>query len=141
MTETNPEKAPFDPSSVTDAQMLDALRQVAMEKPEYVYTAPEHMKGDFEGASCFYVHFGDDEDDSSLIPGCMVGAALHRLGIPLNLLGQHETRPARWVVRDFFPDVAPETAQIFTRAQGWQDSGEPWGAAYRKAVQPDGATL
>lgn len=120
-----------DGRDVTDAEVRDALRGVAYGSPGYTYSAPGWMDPDTEGV-CFYVHHAFDDQDI-LTPGCMVGHALNRLGIPLHVLVQHEDRPASDIVEEFFPQTSEETLHAYTWAQSRQDCGRTWGQAIRDA--------
>lgn len=110
-------------------QAMAALEVVVAEAGEdYVYESPRHMQGGDE--SCFYVH--RDPDGSDARPGCLVGTALHRLGVPLGELEKHEGTDAftmLWHITDL-PDRA---RGAFSGAQEAQDTGETWGEALRQA--------
>jgi hypothetical protein len=119
LDETHAEKRDF--STVTDAELVDALRMVVAENPDNVYTAPDHMAS---GDSCFYVHYAPFTGD--LTAGCMVGAALERLGVPLEDLSAAETLPADTVLIRYFPQVSGKTCRLFKWAQRRQDEGKTW---------------
>ncbi|GAA3473847.1 hypothetical protein [Nonomuraea roseola] len=111
---------------VTDAEMIDTLKAVVAEKPDYVYGAPEHM-ADGTG-QCYYVHT-DAENEEKLAPGCLVGVALNRLGVPLETLQKHEADNAFCVIGrvvEGISDVALEFAHLL---QIRQDNGATWGEA------------
>jgi hypothetical protein len=114
-------ETPRDFSTVTDAELVDALRMVVAERPDYVYTVPDHMAC---GDSCFYVHYAPDGDE--MTPGCMVAVALDRLGVPLEDLSERECVPADTVLLRYFPQASPKTALLFKWAQRRQDEGKTW---------------
>lgn len=126
-----PDVPPLDLGHVTDQDLKDALRAVAMENPGHVYTAPDHLDASGMGR-CFYVHWPEG-DEEALSPGCMVGHALYRVGVPLDRLQDHETRPAAHVLEDFFPQASGDTLSAYNSAQARQDIGHPWGKAIRDA--------
>jgi hypothetical protein len=123
----------------TDEQVMTTLRQVVNERPEYVYTAPKHMR-DFEGdPSCFYVH--TDVNGGASEPGCVVGAVLNRLGVPLESLAEWEGASAHAVAMRvcYMP---PRTAAALSRAQDAQDNGTTWERALASAeLVPVGIAL
>ncbi|MFE5092065.1 hypothetical protein ACFRCI_17125 [Streptomyces sp. NPDC056638] len=117
----------FDPSLITDEMVMKTLKEVVAEKPEYVYSVPEYQKN-LGGVDCFYVHL--DEDGTPVSPGCVVGAVLHRLGVPLEVLRQEEGQPARTAVRRIGLSLSFGTRATLNGIQGKQDDGTPWGQAY-----------
>ncbi|MGQ5602971.1 hypothetical protein [Streptomyces sp. EKS3.2] len=117
---------------ITDEKALATLREVVAERPEYMYSAPNHMKEDERDASCFYVH--TDEDGSLVSAGCAIGVVLHRLGVPLDALAKEEGCRALGVVRRFFPNLSQRTYERFNDMQMSQDDGNPWGLAYAQAT-------
>ncbi|MFC4501729.1 MULTISPECIES: hypothetical protein [Streptomyces] len=116
--------------TTTDAKVMETLRAVVSERPEYTYSAPEYMAG--SGGACFYVHV--DEDRSPVGAGCAVGVVLHRLGVPLKELMQHEGKTAIQMVREVIEGVSRSTANKLRAFQFMQDGGVPWGEAYAKAT-------
>ncbi len=117
---------------ITDEKALATLREVVAERPEYIYSAPNHMKEDERDASCFYVH--TDEDGSIVSAGCAIGVVLHRLGVPLEALVKEEGCRAYGVVARLFPKLSQRTYQRFNDMQMCQDDGDRWGLAYAKAT-------
>lgn len=104
--------------NVTNEDLLRTLREVAAEQPEKVYKSPAGA-----GGSCFYVHGNE--------PGCIVGHALHRLGVPLETLKEHESDAARAPLNDLFPEVTEGAMDLVDSVQYLQDRGEPWGEAIK----------
>ncbi|MER5883111.1 hypothetical protein ABT160_04725 [Streptomyces sp. NPDC001941] len=119
---------------VTDEKVLETLRELVAERPDYVYSCPEHMEGKVDGgdAACFYVH--TDEDGSLVSPGCAIGVALHRLGVDLESLADVETHQASVVVSRFFSELSRSTMTKLNCMQSYQDNGHTWGAAYVMAT-------
>ncbi|GAA2294375.1 hypothetical protein GCM10010149_47940 [Nonomuraea roseoviolacea subsp. roseoviolacea] len=110
--------------TITDAQLIDAIKTVAAENPDRVYTSPEHMS---TTGTCFYVH--RDEATDELSPGCLVGAALHRLGVPLETLQRNEDTNAFNLLSKLFPMLTTQTCSFANSAQMDQDGGRSWGEA------------
>jgi hypothetical protein len=117
--------------TTTDAQVMAMLKTVVSERPDYVYSAPEYMITE-ESASCFYVHA--DEDGSPVSAGCIVGAVLNRLGVPLEDLQKYEGATALQMVRKVADGVSKETGHVLRNAQFLQDGGSTWGEAYLKST-------
>jgi hypothetical protein len=117
---------------ITDELALSTLRDVVAERPEYVYSAPDHMTEQAEDMSCFYVH--SDETGELVSAGCAVGVVLHRLGLPLEELEKEEGATAWSLLRRRFPSLSSQTRNQFNLMQMCQDSGSPWGLAYAKAT-------
>jgi hypothetical protein len=108
---------------VTEAQVKTALIEAVAEKgDDYVYTNPDGESATGAAASCYYVH-GDK-------PGCLVGNALHRLGVPLSALEAHEMRGAYSVAKELI-DVtdSSSTFTMLAEVQDSQDNGAMWGDA------------
>jgi len=113
--------------AITDAQVKKTLRQVVSERPEFVYDVPEN------GFGCMYVH-ANDGDPERLVPGCVVGVVLNRIGVPLEKLSEHEGKSAGQIVRLFLTGISRSTVSILDDIQQEQDDGEPWGSAYAHAT-------
>lgn len=102
------------------------------------------------GNECFYVHSAAqraalardlgqvvDEDDTGDAPGCLIGAALHKHGVPLSemytvcsaydLLVYLECRG--------FLTYEAGVCALFEDAQTYQDMGERWGSAVDMALE------
>ncbi|GAA0641496.1 hypothetical protein GCM10009548_02140 [Streptomyces malaysiensis subsp. malaysiensis] len=110
---------------ITSEQLEATLREVADERPDYVYMAPADTD------LCSYVH---DDGNGVQIPGCIVGHALFRLGVPLAALSQREGLGAADVIGATtnlcWSDPAALAAET---AQTAQDDGTPWARAMRLA--------
>jgi hypothetical protein len=104
--------------TITDSDALKALRHVVAEKgPDHVYRAP--VKGQ---TSCVYVW----EVDGELKPQCIVGCALHYLGVPLEVMAQEGCNEINaWALASkISPQYVIENraVDIFRAAQLVQDS-------------------
>ncbi|WP_145500924.1 hypothetical protein [Streptomyces sp. CFMR 7] len=124
------EAAKFNPSTITDEGVLATLKAVAGERPNYVYEAPEYQKD--EETQCFYVH--TDETGEPVSAGCLVGAVLHRMGVPLSMLALHETKHASAVTRSLGIGLNRNTEIALNGVQDDQDSGATWGEALIRAT-------
>jgi hypothetical protein len=112
---------------ITEENMLDTLRGIIEERGEnYVY------EGSDESDSCLYVH----QVNGDLVPGCLVGTALHRLGVPLQTMTWHEGASAHGLLRRLtkigvIEGGADHIAFALNEAQAYQDKGSSWGYALR----------
>jgi hypothetical protein len=114
---------------LSEAQIMDTLREVVAEQPDYVYAAPQHMaRPNVE--SCFYVHA--DADSTNIRPGCLVGAVLYRLGVPLERLAAHEGTGASCVT-SVLVNTDDRAVAVLDLAQGAQDKGSTWSEALAHA--------
>lgn len=101
----------------TLADLARVLREVAAERPDYVYEPPNG------GADCWYSHGSK--------PGCIFGHAFDRLGIAD--LSQFETKPVDYILSQMFG--RPQESLLFrpfTNVQQAQDGAvgrarKPWG--------------
>jgi hypothetical protein len=120
-------------ADITNEQFIDAIKAVASESPETVYTPPAHMNT--ESGRCFYVHTDAEnpEDLGKATPGCLIGVALHRVGVPLYVLQEHEGDCASGVISRVLPGASTDTLSFANIAQGSQDEGKPWGMALSEA--------
>lgn len=125
---------------------IAALKGAVDEKgADFVYR-PQDYDG-FE--SCYYVHSDHEgpehremmefEDLKNVVPGCIVGNALHRLGVPLRDMIKFEGDPARQLLdgladNDMITLAEDEVDSVFRIAQSMQDVGNNWGLAYEKAL-------
>ncbi|MEV6419037.1 hypothetical protein [Streptomyces sp. NPDC051662] len=119
-------------SEITDEDVLSTLRKVVAERPEYVYSAPEHMGATKDGSVCFYVH--KDEDGTNVAAGCVIGVVLHRLGIPLDELEKQEGENARDALTRLVPALSRWVKEDLNRMQMHQDNDVAWGLAHAMAV-------
>lgn len=109
---------------ITDSTLVQALRDLAAERPDYVYSNPDIENSP---SACLYVH-GDE-------PGCIVGAALHRLGVPLDVLSAYEGEGASTLLHylndDGVTSVSDDVRQRVSNVQRDQDGREPWAKAVK----------
>lgn len=128
-TEILPTGCDDDLPDITDEQLIETVKAVAAEAPFTVYTAPEHMS---TTGACFYAHT-DAVNRDELSPGCLIGVALHRLGVPLETLAEHEDINARIMLGKLYPKLDNDTVDFANFAQAEQDKGVPWGTAVERA--------
>lgn len=108
----------------TPEQTLKYLREAVAERGEdYVY--PNELKMYYrdgpEPTMCRYVK----PDGSG--PACIVGVVLHKYGVSLETLAEHETEAGWRVARELGVDT--RSRQMLSTAQDAQDGGKTWGAA------------
>lgn len=101
----------------------------------YVYK-PENppMRRSFDGGTmCYYVH---SDKDGREFPGCIAGNVLHRLGVTLHELKQHETTAVSSILENSDSDIewSYDSRHILDAAQSNQDAGDPWGVAVANAL-------
>jgi hypothetical protein len=100
----------------TNQQIVDTIRAVAAEQPDRVYTSPELDN------TCLYVH---RDYDGNMVPGCIVGVALNRLGVPLSELANLERHTARSVIAELvdrpYTDYSGMAEAWITHVQRRQD--------------------
>ena len=93
---------------------------------DYIYVKekrPNHVPENYSG--CWYVSQDGKE------PSCLIGRVLYRMGVPLEILGQHEGDAPNG------PDLITllmdsygfdhNTLNVLAFAQGMQDNGATWG--------------
>lgn len=121
---------------ITDETLIAEIMKLAAESPDFVYEAPAHMTREYEYTTeCFYVHTDPDGDDAKNAPGCIVGQALHRLGVPLSVLEQYEHVGAGTLVSEITPNVGAVGESFARRAQLNQDEGKTWRDAVDHATE------
>lgn len=101
---------------------------VAERGADYVYEQPEGS------AVCSYV----SEDKSE--PGCGVGLALHKDGVPIDVLVEADVPgdisiAARETLRPCGVDLSENAVRIFGAFQREQDDRNTWGLALREAFK------
>lgn len=103
----------------TDEEFVAAVRAIAAERPDYVYTAPE-------GENCQYAHADGC--------GCIIGCALNRLGMSLDELSELDSRALAGI--RFIGEglgLSEPTIRWATNVQSDQDNSVPWGEAVSNA--------
>ena len=106
-----------------DELVVETLRQVAEERPEYVY--------DRRDEGCVYVDYETHQ------PSCLVGHVLVRLGVPAELFLRDPVRNVTGidvlVAHEALP-LSRSAIRLLCRAQMAQDEGETWGASLAEAL-------
>jgi hypothetical protein len=114
----------------TEAQVMSTLRAVVAERPGYVYNAPEHMRTEDNGNECFYVHV--DRHGGRPEAGCLIGAVLSRLGVPLAELAKWEHFGVS-VMAGAVVEASVDVVSVLAIAQDRQDNGATWAKALAAA--------
>lgn len=112
-----------DKISVSGEKLINTIREVAAEHPDYVYVAPVELGVDPENGPCFYVH----PSTAGPVPGCIMGVTFSRLGVPLDVLAEYEHDSAGSVIQRVLDVTAPLAfeARVFANAaQDAQDGAE-----------------
>lgn len=109
----------------TSQQLADKVREVAQDYPDNVYKA-EHDD------SCVYFNIGQDGYYSA---SCIVGHALHRLGVKLEDIEEFNNGTVNELFEVYMPRVNRDTAtdKWLTTVQDYQDFQMPWGQCVKKA--------
>lgn len=108
-------------STFTAADILREIHALAAERPDFVYENPA------DSGKCLYAH--RDTETGELSPGCIVGAALHKLGVPLETLRSFGSRPAVALCINELGLARSGALDRICDVQRRQDSGMPWGEA------------
>ena len=102
------------------------VKKVAAEQPDKVYEKP--------GDTCAYEFDGK--------PSCLVGHAMFRLGVPLDVIRLCDNHGAIEHALDEVPtefDESGDEERVYRALLGWaqgaQDSGKPWGEAVAEAEE------
>lgn len=95
----------------SDEEIEDTIRELAADSPDFIYERPEGV------VQCRYVH-GD-------APGCLIGQALHFLGVPLADLVMFEGENAITLLRELTYTSEP-IRRWASRVQDYQDSEATW---------------
>lgn len=115
--------------TITSDDIMKALREVVAEQPDHVYCRPEHMS---TRHACLYVHTSENGDR---VPGCVVGHALERVGIPLVWMAQYEGSSAVGITAGLGIQVDAATGVFLNDVQMGQDAGQSWGEALTQAEE------
>lgn len=113
------------------------LEQVAAERPDYVYEQ-------VNGLCVYYVYdpaIADEANDPHAVdtssPSCAVGHALHRLGVPPDLVAASNDQGIDQVYDDLadlgYALDGYEARGLLVRMQNNQDAKVPWGRAFAEA--------
>ena len=114
---------------ITDQQFIDALEAAVAERGrDFVYPRGDRRWSKLPDSdeetlvnSCLYVK----PDGSGA--ACLIGLALHKAGVPLDYLAQHEGDPAGRVMVNL--GVSWPVRSAAGEAQSSQDLGATWGDA------------
>lgn len=112
----------MEPIKIDEHQAIATLRELAQGNEDFVYTKHDR--------ACLYVHDGQ--------PDCLVGQALHKLGVPLDALERiqdgdaFETTAIDVVTDDAF-ELTDGAVRVFKAAQAEQDNRQRWADALRAA--------
>lgn len=124
--------------NITLTEALDALKQAVDERGETFRYTDRYPTEDY-GSGCTYV-----VNES---PACLAGAALDKLGVPLDALKALDlasggvgsttiaSEAAERVLRSFDIEMSGQAARALRTAQAAQDYGQDWGSALNAAEQ------
>lgn len=116
---------------VSGAQLREAVRTLALAEPDKVYAVPDDQPNR-DRALCFYVHV--DPETGVQTPGCLIGTALHQLGVSLDALAGWEGLAAALAVPALVDgEVSDADLRFLGTAQDQQDDGATWRDAYLRA--------
>jgi hypothetical protein len=126
-------------------EVLGHLRDVVEEfGANHVYQRPPQATDEDDEddvAECWYVHA---DAAGNLIPGCLAGHVLARMGVSLAMLQEYERMNINNMSLDPRSPVATllrKPAQVILQtAQGHQDDDGTWGFAYELAKEKAWAT-
>jgi hypothetical protein len=103
--------------------VITAVRELAAEKPDFVYTP--------DAGACLYVH---PNSDGTISPGCLIGQAFQRVGVPNEVLLRYNDRNIELVANaGEITDVANIKIGWLTRIQWYQDNSKTWAYAVQQA--------
>lgn len=116
---------------VTEEQFTAAMREAVAERgPDFVYPLGEEGWTD-GGETCRYVRADVDE------PACIIGMALHKVGVPLGQFEDVEGLAADEAIK-LLVNTSDKVKSAAADAQTRQDQGRTWGdalAAYEEGVE------
>jgi hypothetical protein len=124
-------------ATFTVGDLINEVLVLANEMPDYVYLAPEDEDDEEFVEGCSYLRSHDDATK-----GCIMGQAMRRLGVPDDVLLEHEGQTIVRVLETLGVVDGPMGGDPSTWGTGerWlfdvqqrQDTGEAWGAAVRHA--------
>lgn len=136
----------YNAEDFTPEKVAEALREAVKSKPEgHVYIRqPRPMPKNADprrpvfpdwpdapwGKQCLYVH----EEDGEKVPGCIVGTALHSLGVPLDVFAPFEGKNVNALRMDLPLPLTQEGWRMLSLAQHEQDSNSTWAEAVESAL-------
>lgn len=106
-------------------ELQEKVREVASDYPKYVYKPT--------GGECTYFRKG--ENDGYSCPDCIIGHALHRLGVTIEDIKNNNIVSVRGLCRAYLPLSLSDdrTLEWLAEVQDRQDLGMPWAKAVKKA--------
>jgi hypothetical protein len=118
-----------DTMYLTYETALDALEKAVADRgEEYVYP----RQGTDTNSSCLYWHKNEQA------PGCLVGLALHQLGVSAEVLESFGPAGIRMLAPSLphlsGVEMSPAALELMSKVQCYQDQGMPWGSALDRAV-------
>ena len=112
---------------ITGEQLIETVRAVAHEHPNFVYNSHE-----VPGKACFY------RNEITGEPDCIIGRALDALGVLPEEMGLNNTVSVLILLgtlsdSGLVEEISQSQMNWLCRVQSYQDSGDTWGDAVRKA--------
>lgn len=112
----------------TLGDVVAKIREIAAVNPDRIYVPTGQELGYVSEykVDCMYVH----DKDGKAVAGCLIGQALHALGVPLGYLRTCEHTDATSVLDrlNLIPyDFLSGNALWVVVVQRYQDEGKPWG--------------
>lgn len=112
-------------TKITGKQLMKAVRDIAVADPAHVYGRPD------KNTACYYRNPETNE------PDCIIGRALDALGVLPQEMGLNNTVSVRVLLGRRSPVVPIEADEMqlvwLSRVQSYQDGGDAWGDAVRRA--------
>lgn len=115
-----------EPIMLTLENVIPALQDAVDSKPNgYIYINPDGEQARYiGGVACSYV------DECKNEPSCIVGHALHALGVSLITLHENEGTPAHFLLDTLEEEgiavATSDVVNLLKRVQGEQDLGTSW---------------
>lgn len=119
-------------------QVIELTESLVKLDPDFVYKDPDGKSG--ASASCMYVH----ASQKGIVPGCLVGAVLHKAGIPLDVLSRYDdnNHPAELLLDSLsnfgLLEGDSNVSDFLQNAQYAQDLGHTWGEALQRGKKAAG---
>jgi len=119
---------------ITFEDVVRVTRELIAEKGEdFVYASPHPQ---VDGLACFYAH---EMSDGSIVPGCIVGHILPKLGVPLSN-DWDQIGSTSSLIRELEGDGVIGTTESKARVflgfiQENQDNRETWGKSFELALE------
>lgn len=114
---------------VIDADEAERLLKAAVKERGEGYVYQPTMDS---GGSCLYVHQDERGND---VPGCLIGLALNKAGLPLDTLKAHNWVSIRTLSKSLPIEITSQALDVLTMAQMRQDQRRPWGEAVSRALE------